>query len=679
MVEPARAIELCLPICAGLAAAHAAGVVHGDLKPDNVLVTPAGRVVITDFGIARCIQGMGESLPAGTPIGTPAYMAPEQVRGEAIDPRTDLYALGVMLFEMVVGQRPWRAKTPLLVATLRLLHPPPDPSQLRPELPPQLSQLVRELLSRDPADRPASVEQAAERLRAIATAAERCDGPAPVSAPARPPAAPRQVAPPSPSSSSAPSLRTGEIHLAVLPFRNAGLPEHEHWAASFADDLIETLSLVPRLRVRSSGAIRYLRESKKPFPEDPCELGRAVGVDVVVEGSVRRHGSLVRVQVRAVSVADGFQLFARRLECSDAEVLSLADDAASHVAGALLEPLAPRARRPITDVVALDLYLRARHEHHRLAAGSAAQAARLLEEALTRLPDEPLFLAAHSLARSRVWLLATTVETPSCLAAEASARRAIALAPELGESHLALAGILMQQGQMEEGIDALRRALTCSPLLAEAHENRGRLLLELGAPDEGKAALERAAAIEPQMAGPRRELARAHAFEGDFAAAGQILEPLRGSASGAVPRARLLLWQGDVPGAQAVFDAFPDGIVQLARGVMFEGRGLRDDAGEVGGAHVGTQPQPQPPRRIRRELYYLQLRIEALAAGQRTAEATELLQEAVALGLFDVTWCDRCPALDSLRADRRFQALSGHVAVRAKTLLQRLTAGNGGE
>jgi serine/threonine-protein kinase len=208
-----------------------------------------------------------------------------------------------------------------------------------------------------------------------------------------------------------------------------------------------------------------------------------------------------------------------------------------------------------------------------------------------------------------------------------------------------------------------------APLLAEAHENLGRLLLELGVPEQGKASLERARAIEPTMPGPVRELARALAFDGDLAAAEELLEPLRGSPSGAVPRARLRLWQRDVAGAQAIFDAFPDGIVQLARRVMFEGHGLDD--GET------DQPSRSParPRRLRRQLYYLQLRCEALAAAGAVDQAMPLLERAAAMGFFDVTWCERCPALVALRAAPGFAAASAIVAAKAQALLVRLTAG----
>jgi serine/threonine-protein kinase len=149
----ADVLELAEGICAGLAAAHAAGVVHRDLKPDNVLIAHEGRrVVLTDFGIARAVGGGHRTF--GAPIGTPAYMAPEQVEGAPdVDARADLYALGTMLYELLTGTPAWSGESPYVVAAKRLYAPPPDPRTLRPDVPEPLALLVLRCMARDRAAR----------------------------------------------------------------------------------------------------------------------------------------------------------------------------------------------------------------------------------------------------------------------------------------------------------------------------------------------------------------------------------------------------------------------------------------------------------------------------------------------------------------------------------------------
>ena len=148
--------EIAIQICEGLAAAHAAGVVHRDLKPANVLCARSGRVVLTDFGIARALADDGASAKVKTAgiVGTPAYMAPEQVSGGVADARADLYALGVVLYELVTGELPFDGDSPMAAAVARLLRDPEDPRTHMPDLPAELAALVLRCLAREPAGRP---------------------------------------------------------------------------------------------------------------------------------------------------------------------------------------------------------------------------------------------------------------------------------------------------------------------------------------------------------------------------------------------------------------------------------------------------------------------------------------------------------------------------------------------
>ncbi len=196
-------INIAEGIAAGLRAAHAVGVVHRDLKPENVLVTREGRAVISDFGIARPVEVENVSVTMGLAIGTPAYMAPEQVEAKRdIDPRADIYAFGVLLFEMLTGELPFKGETALAVAAARLTQHPPDARTRRPDVPAALAELVLRCMARDRDKRVASIDEVLRVLSSVT----------------RPEVAAGSVVP-------APVVSSSTKAIAVLPFRNAGTSE----------------------------------------------------------------------------------------------------------------------------------------------------------------------------------------------------------------------------------------------------------------------------------------------------------------------------------------------------------------------------------------------------------------------------------------------------------------------
>ncbi len=319
----AEALELAMIVCDGLTAAHDAGVVHLDLKPGNVLIERGGRVVITDFGIARALA---EVHATDVALGTPAYMAPEQVEGRVdVDARADLYALGALLYEMVTGQPPWSGTSFYAVASARLREPPPDPRAVRPDLPAGLSEIVARAMALRPEDRYPSAVELALALSLLAS-----------------PPPERATAPlPEPGSHTRP--RPPEKTVAVLPFRNTGDAADDHLADELTDDLIDALSMTPGLRVRARGVVAGYRGAGV----DPREAGRALGVQVVTEGSVGRAKGRVRVSARLISVDEGFQLWAKRFDRPEDEVLAVNDEAAQSIAEALTVDFPGRpARRP---------------------------------------------------------------------------------------------------------------------------------------------------------------------------------------------------------------------------------------------------------------------------------------------------------------------------------------------
>ena len=490
-------------ICAGLQAAHAAGIVHRDLKPDNVLIARDGRVVLTDFGIARALYDAGRAATLGLALGTPAYMAPEQVEGATdLDERADIYALGAMLYECVTGERAWNGEGVWAVAAARLLHPPPDPRGKRPDLPAHAAELVLRCMARRREDRFGSAEQVAGALAAMTMPAPRV----------RSSVAPIALAP----------IDADAKTVAVLPFRNLGAPDDEYVAEGLSDDLIDALSMTAGLRVLARGAVaRYQGETR-----DAREVGRELRVQVVVDGSVRRAGDLLRVATRVVSVADGFQLWAKRFDRLEKDVLATSDEAANAIAEALTARRTAPARAAPSDPRAIDLYLRARHAFRRGWRQDIVESIVLFEQALALAPDDPTILAGYARAQLRRFLFDT--ETADALDAETKGReaaeRALAIAPRLGEAHAALANLRWMLGDHVGSARALREAMRIAPSSSDVNELYGRLVLEAGQPERAVAILGAAAALDPELDVTSGDLLRARVYVGDWSAFEAALE-----------------------------------------------------------------------------------------------------------------------------------------------------------
>jgi serine/threonine-protein kinase len=639
-----RVTVLASAICAGLAAAHAAGVIHRDLKPDNVLIDRSGRVVITDFGIARAIAP-GADRTVASFVGTPAYMAPEQVEeGAEVDARADLYALGAMLYELVVGETPWQGASVLGIAVARLLQPPPDPRAKRPDLPDALAALILRCMARNPADRPASAEAVAGVLAGLTHAADR------------PPT-------PLPEALESPMELRGSFakRVAVLPFRNAGAPEHEYLADGLTDDLIDLLSVAPGLRVRSRGVVmRY-----KGLDRDPRDLGRDLDVQVVVEGSVRRTGGAVRISVRAVSVADGFQLWARRFDRPDAELLAVSDETAQAIASALAAPLGVPPRLIASDPEVADLYLRARAAYHRFFSDLAGNSIELFSQALARAPEDPRILAGYAMSRSRVFR-ADAIGAPT---AQQAAERAVELAPHLVESHLALAQVRYQSGDEAGAVRPLRRALRIGPTCGDAHDLLGRILSETMRLDDAVRHLEAAVALEPDYELPVLALCRTYELRGDPGSVDRWVESRSDRGTNVAVLSRMLLWRRDAARAAEMLEHLPAG-----KGPFVVFRGLLELTahGKLPFDVLGATGIGRASPRTR--AFFFQLEAECACVIDDVDRALAAIEQAAALVFFDEAWMALCPLLAPLRDHPRFLAAKAVVAARAARVVAELLA-----
>ena len=662
LLTPPRAVAIARDICDALSAAHAAGVVHRDLKPANVIMATDGRVVLTDFGIARALDGGPGRTTGAAPVGTPAYMAPEQVEARPdIDARADVYALGVVLFEMLTGRPPFDGGSIYQIAAARLSSAPPDPSQRNPSVSPGLSAIVLRCLARMPDDRYSSASAVSASLAALSAEAGMTlrSGEQLAGAPSLP-STPGSLIGGTPRPAAARTTQDGTKTLAVLPFHNAGEPADQYLADGLTEDLIDQLSMTPGLRVRPRGAVLKYAAADR----DVQRAGLDLGVDVVVEGTVRRTATGLRVTSRLLTTHDGFQLWARRLQLDTLDVLAVSDEVGRAVISALsLSADEPRSRRAPTSPVALDLFLRARHEYQRLDATSALRAVDLYGQALELAPDDPAILVGNALACVRHWYFGG-VGTADL--ARVAAERAVAAAPSRGEARLALAAVRFQEGRAADAVREVRRALRLSPALADAHELLGRILAETGPARLAEAHLTSAARLDPLLYHARWTSARLAALAGFWSEAEAIVDATieeNAMSGGWLYAARLAFWRGDAEHAAALLarPALSAPGNDVARRIVAHVAGVESlDVDRLFDASLGSTHASG-----RSYVFLHQARGEFLIGTGRLDEGLASLERAAAGGLLDLVWLDHCHVLDPVRKDARFAAIRDAVAARS--------------
>jgi serine/threonine-protein kinase len=660
-----RIAPIARAICAGLAAAHEAGVVHRDLKPDNVLVERSGRVAITDFGIARALAA--ESAAADTQGGvvvTPLYMAPEQITHDAaIGPAADLYALGCMLFEMATGKPPWTGPTPLATAAARLVAPPPDPRDRSPDLPHALAELILRMMARDPAARPAGAAEVGDAIAEIAAQAGASSSSVTLSArPSSP--VPRR----DPVDTTSPALAwSAPKTLAVLPIANRSVEGDAYLASALTDDLVDLLSASPGVRVRPRAVAERAARSggATGLARDPRDVGRELDVQVVVTGEIRRHGRELIASIRLLTVEDGFQLWARRFVRDPADFLRIGDEAAAAIAEALLaRPVAPR---DAPDPEALDLYLRGRYLLRRTW-GASADALSNLKGAYERAPHDPRIRLTYARALIRSFSIG--------FGGDAAAQEAwkliddaLLVEPRSSEARLGRATLHLMRGEWVAAAMDLRAVLEVDPELQEGVALLGDLLVDADGP-AAAAALERALVLDPGHFTPRIGLMRLAALSGDFARARDVLgdpPPDPYDRSGYwVARARLAMWSGDRAEAELVRASFlephtPPFLVEVIEVTICATLG-EPMPGDLDDRRVGLEGRISP----RIAAFQLQYRCEVLAAFGATSAALSALLGADAQGVFDVRWAERCPVIAPLRAEPLFAEVKERIAERAE-------------
>ena len=655
MLLGGEAVALAMDVCAGLEAAHAANVLHRDLKPDNVIVASDGRAVITDFGIARATEA-DLSFTQGNIVGTPAYMAPEQVEGATdLDARADLYALGTMLYELVTGQPAWGGTSVIAVASARLLKPPPDPRVHLPGLPSELADVILKLMARRREDRFASAAETIAALKAI-------DG------------ARISVEDMTAAAKGARFTSTPKKTIAVLPVVNLGSAEDAYLAENLTLDLADDLGMVPNVRMRPRGTTEIYTDPSR----DVREIGHAHGVDVVVDASLRRIGEIVRASFRLVTVRDGFQLWAKRFDRAPTDVLAIAKEAAQEIAKALTAETPTGGGVFTKDPVATDLFLRGRYLAQRGWFDASRDGRLLLAQAYARAPDDARIAGTYALALAREF--GNMARSRDLMTeARAVAEAALAIDNEQPEARVTIGVLHLYEGDPADAVEELRRALACAPNDVDALDALARIEGEVGLVEESFRHLGRALAVGGDRPRVRYQITKLRLLlehESGMETSPVVQDPAE-LVAWTFLRARACTWRGDRVGAKRLGEWFES---QPVRNVIRDGvlAALRITASgaisDFDRALIDTALPVDASRSRRNASFHAQLRTETFLTAGQTENALRELRAADAHGLIDVVWLERCRLLAPLRDDPVFERVLASTKARVQPVLDALRA-----
>ncbi|MCI0405628.1 MAG: protein kinase [candidate division Zixibacteria bacterium] len=444
-------LDFAIQIGEGLAKAHQAGIVHCDIKSDNILIDGDGRAKILDFGLAQLkgVSGFGPDTTAGTP----GYMSPEQIEGGALDARTDIFSFGVVLYEMAASRPPFTGAHPAAVVYSILNESPPPLTRSRPEIPNAFQAVVDRALAKNREERFASAAELVSALKACKKELEE----------------PKKG-------------KKEKKAVAVLYFENLSQdPDSDYFCAGMTEDIITDLSKIESVRVASRNAVLPYKDK----PVDVLELGKNLSLNAVLQGSFRKLGNRIRISAQLIDAAEGFNLWAERYDRELTEVFALQEEIAKNIASALKIQLSDRDEEKMAlkyknNLEAYDHYLKGRNYFYKYTKPDLLTAVQMFKKALETDPNYALAYAG--LADSYVQMIDRYYETDKKILrkGEESAQKALEIDPLCAEACKALGLVYYKQAHYRKAKEQFLKALELKPGFAPAHSNLASTCIYLG-------------------------------------------------------------------------------------------------------------------------------------------------------------------------------------------------------
>ena len=664
-----EAIRILREVASALAYAHENNIVHRDIKPDNVLIS-GDSAVVTDFGVAKALSassgGERSSLTSmGIALGTPAYMAPEQATADPhTDHRADLYALGVMAYEMITGTTPFANRSPQATLAAHVTEVPENVMRKRANTPPALAAIVMRCLEKRPADRPQSAREVMHLLDALSTPSggmtptasntvvksRRWLWPAvgAVVLIAGVMAAYMGVSDRKPANVVPVS---GQRSIAVLPFKNlSGDPANDYFGDGLSEELLGVLSQIPGLRVAASASSFQFKGKQA----DIGEIGSKLGVETVLDGSVRKSGDRVRITAQLIDVNTGYQLWSETFDRTSSDAIAVQEEITTAIGQALriqLSAITGRLKnRRQVDPAAYDLYLKAAFSDTRRDEAGLKSSLNLYKQVLQL--DSGFTDAWAGLSLVYVNLANGGYMGPADAIPEAAraASRALASDSEAPSAQGAYASVLLAKGDLDKAEAVFRSLIAKNPNSAGGHANYSSLLTRRRKLDEAISEAQIAQRLDPLSVSSAQNLALRLFLGGRFdeaVVAFQKAEVMRPQDPNLVLNVALALAAaGDHDGAVRKIDRAAslgpgDPYVEIVRGYIYARSGRRDEALRI------TRESEKKPDAIN---FAIDIAANYAALGEKE-KAFEWLDKVTSIQGF---YPDLDPAMIPLRGDPRF-------------------------